>query len=155
MNENIVKERKIAYVEVLEILNYVEEKYVKKIPREIISFFENNKSIDYKFVYDTEKTLEEQVSSNTTLTLLAMINLNYWCEDEVHKKELIKKYSENENKYQTMLKEKYNIDNIFKSRKNKIQEDILNQNSLQLQEQAEINIFKLIQKKIKSIFRKK
>lgn len=61
MNENITKERRIAYVEVLEILNYVEEEYVKKIPIEIISFFENNKSIDYKFVYDTEKTLKEQV----------------------------------------------------------------------------------------------
>lgn len=155
MNENITKERRIAYVEVLEILNYVEEEYVKKIPIEIISFFENNKSIDYKFVYDTEKTLKEQVSNNTTLTLLAMIDLNYWCEDEGRKKELIKKYSENENRYQTILKEKYNIDNIFKSRENKIQGDILNQQSLQLQEQEEINIFKLILRKIKSIFRKR
>lgn len=84
-----------------------------------------------------------------------MIDLNYWCEDEGRKKELIKKYSENENRYQTILKEKYNIDNIFKSRENKIQGDILNQQSLQLQEQEEINIFKLILRKIKSIFRKR
>ncbi len=83
-----------------------------------------------------------------------MLNLNYWCESEEHKKELISRYNDNEQKYQQELREKYNPDNIFKNndKKNSIQEEII-ENEVALVEYKE-SIFKKIINKIKSIFRK-
>ena len=46
-----------------------------------------------------------------------MLNLNYWCETEEEKQELIKHYTENERKYQEELRKKYNTDNIFQKKK--------------------------------------
>ena len=38
-----------AYVEILEIINHMEEKYKKKIPYKLLDFFEKNKASDYNF----------------------------------------------------------------------------------------------------------
>ena len=108
------KERRDAYVEVLEVLNNMESKYVKKIPSKLIEFFERNASREYIFHLDSKVPFEEQVLKDTTLNILAMINYNYWCEDEEHKRYLLNKYNENEIKYQEMLIEKYSRDNLFK-----------------------------------------
>ena len=43
-----------------------------------------------------------------------MLNLNYWCEDEEHKKSLLKKYYDNEMKYQEKIMEQYSTDKLFK-----------------------------------------
>lgn len=118
------KERKEAYVEVLEILKHMDQAYVDKLPKKLIEFFKDNSSVEYKFTLD--KPIEEQKLKKETLNLLAMINLNYWCKDEVHKKHLLTKYHQNEMKLQEELLEKYNYDNLFKAKKVSIQ---ANQNS--------------------------
>ena len=109
-------QRREAYVELLEILKRVDIKLVDKIPKGLMEFFERNKSQEYMYIYNDEKTLKEQSLNNITLSLLAMLNLNYWCENEEHKNELITKYNENDKRYQEELREKYNTDNIFKER---------------------------------------
>ena len=42
--------------------------------------------------------------------------MNYWCDSEEEKQELIKAYSENERKNEAEIREKYNPDNLFKKR---------------------------------------
>ena len=56
-----------------------------------------------------------------TLAILAMLNLNYWCENQEEKQELLRAYSDNDKKREEELREKYNPDNIFKN-KNKEQD---------------------------------
>lgn len=108
------QDNKDAYVEVLEILKHMDKKYVEKIPSELIDFFYKNASKEYEFSLDKTIPFEEQVLKDDTINILAMINYNYWCEDEEHKRYLLNKYNENELKYQEELKKKYNTDNLFK-----------------------------------------
>lgn len=114
MNNQMMKECREAYVEVLEILKHMEKKYVAKIPLELREFFERNASEEYKFYIDKSIPLEEHKLKSNTINILAMINLNYWCESEEHKQELLRKYYENDIKHQEELKNKYNTDNLFK-----------------------------------------
>ena len=108
------QENKEAYVEVLEILKHMDKKYVDRIPDELIDFFNKNAAKEYEFSLDKTIPFEEQVLKDDTINILAMINYNYWCEDEEHKRYLLNKYNENELKYQEELKKKYNTDNLFK-----------------------------------------
>lgn len=114
IGEQRKKESKQAYVEVLEILKHMDEKYVQKIPNKLIEFLNKNASKDYKFVLNKNIPFEEQVLKESTINILAMLNYNYWCEDEEHKRYLLNKYNENEIKYQQMLMEKYSRDKLFK-----------------------------------------
>lgn len=130
MRKQMSKERTEAYVEVLEILNHMDKKYVEKIPLELIEFFKQNSSKEYKFYLDKNIPFEEQSLKEHTINILAMLNLNYWCESEEHKKNLLKKYYDNEMEYQKKLMERYNTDNLFKKDKKTveipIQEDKVN-----------------------------
>ena len=120
MMDQMVKERREAYVEVLEILKYMDKKYVSKIPLGLREFFERNASKEYKFYIDKSKSLEEQELKENTINILAMLNLNYWCEDEEHKQELLKKYHENDLKREEELSEKYNPDDLFRKQSSSI-----------------------------------
>ena len=119
MEKKISNERKQAYVEVLEILKHMDKKYIKKIPTKLLEFFKDNCSTEYKFILD--RPIQEKKLKKETINLLAMINFNYWCEDEKHKKELLKKYFQNEIKLQEELSKKYSYENLFKSGKQKQQ----------------------------------
>ena len=116
MGIQMTLERRKAYTELLEILKRVEPELLSKIPKKLLNYFEQYKSNEYEYIYDDNLSLSDQKLNSITLSLLAMLNLNYWCKDEAHKKELLELYSDNERKYQEELKEKYNIDNVFKER---------------------------------------
>ena len=119
MMNQLTKERREAYVEVLEVLKHMERKYVAQIPIELREFFERNASREYKFNIDPSKPLEEYELKENTINILAMLNINYWCEDEGHKEELLKKYYENDKRKEEALRKKYNPDNLF-NKKNKL-----------------------------------
>lgn len=154
MMVQLSKERKEAYVEVLEVLKHMDKTYVDKIPIKLINFFEDNCSIEYKFVLD--KKVEEKELKRETLNLLAMLNLNYWCEDETHKQELLNKYYQNEIKMQEELLEKYKYNNLFKVQKEEVSNDnTVKDESTALIKNKESFIRKIINKiKRKIIFRK-
>jgi len=127
MVEPMTKERREAYVEVLEVLEHMDSKYKEKIPKKLIEFFINNSSKEYKFHLKDNTPLEEQNLKEITINVLAMLNLNYWCESEEHKKELLKKYYDNEMKYQEKVMEQYSADELFKRERKSssiIQEDV-------------------------------
>lgn len=152
MEQQMTMNRKISYVEILEILKYMDKIYVDKIPKKLIEFFEENKANNYNFKYDSAVELDKQNLNDNTLALLAMLNLNYWCESEEHKKELIARYNDNEQKYQEELREKYNPDNIFKKDN---QEKIIEKNIVKEEVSMVVykeSIFKKFINKIKSIF---
>lgn len=78
-------ELKKAYTEVLEILNHMEPKYKEKIPEKLLKQMEAKKLEGYEFKLDFSIPFKDNMFSSKTLSLLAMINLNYWCETEEEK----------------------------------------------------------------------
>lgn len=67
-----------------------------------------------------------------------MLNLNYWCEDEKEKQDLIAIYSENDRKKEEELREKYNPDKLFK--KKETEQKIEEPKKIQLKIQPLLNI---------------
>ena len=110
-------ELSIAYAEVYEILSFMEQKYVDRIPLKLLELFKEEKEKEYKPNINPTIPLDEQNLQKKTLSILAMLNLNYWCEDENEKKELIALYAENDKIKEEELREKYNPDNLFRKKK--------------------------------------
>ena len=144
-------EEKIAYKQLITILNNMEPEYKEKIPKKLMKLFEENSAEDYEFHLDLTRPLQEQELNSKTLALLAMLNLNYWCETEEEKQELIKRYTENERKYQEELRKKYNTDNIFQKNNRENKQEEITEEQVALVEHKESIIRRLINK-IKSIF---
>ena len=139
-----------AYAEVDVILSYMKNTYVEKIPKKMRELFKNEKLQGYEPNINPKIPLDEQNLQGKTYSILAMLNLNYWCKDENEKKELIAIYAENDKKREAELREKYNPDNLFK--KKKLQEENVAENT-SLIEYKEDNLFKKIIHKIMSFFK--
>ena len=151
MGVQMTLERRKAYTELLEVLKRVDTSLVSKIPPELLNFFKEYKINEYEYMYDENLSLSEQKLNSITLSLLAMLNLNYWCEDEEHKKELLRKYNDNEIKYQEKLREKYNPDNLFKN--SHVNSTPIAEN-MQIVEYKKTAWYKKIFEKILSIFKR-
>lgn len=85
-----------AYAEVLEILDNMDSIYVNKIPEKFRLFLKDNASKNYQKHIEVSKDLQGQVLSPKTLSILALINLKFWVENEEHKQRLLAKYQEND-----------------------------------------------------------
>lgn len=145
----------IAYSEIIEILNNIEEKYKEKLPNKLIDFFKENSAKNYEEHILKNISLNEQKLQKETIDILAMLTLNYWCNSEEEKAELMSMYSDNELKYQEELREKYNPDNLFKN-KTRIQENIQeNVEEKQLVVIDDKPWYKKIFEKIKNMFRRR
>lgn len=141
-----------AYKEVIEVLKYTKREDVNKIPKSRILLWRINMNKDYDFKIDTTKTLEEQNLSKEAKAIIANIFKKYWATD--YQKERI----EAKEKYdiEQMEKEKYqkyNPDDIFKNRKQNIQQEEVASKTVSMVEYRE-PLFKRILNKIKNIFNK-
>lgn len=152
----MIKERREAYVEVLEILKHMDKKYVAKIPSDLREFFERNASKEYEFHIEPSIPLEQHELKEITINILAMLNINYWCDTEEHRQELLRKYHENNLKYQEELRKKYNTDNLFKRERKVISSYQSKTQNAFPQEYKEIKwyhkIYDIVQTFIKRIF---
>lgn len=104
----------IAYAELDEILSLMSSEYVDKIPLKFRDFLSREKDTNYIKKIDVNKPLEEQNLQRKTLVLLAVLRLNYWCENEEEKQEFLKVLGDN----QKEQIEKYSTDRIFDSDNN-------------------------------------
>lgn len=138
----VTKEFAEASAEISEILSYLPNEYIQKIPRKLRDFFEQVKSKDYISKIDPYKILEEQELKPKTKTLLTIIYRNYWC-NEKEREELDKILIENDNKYEEELREKYNPENIFKDRENRNIEANNTQKNLPIEIKKENTFYKI------------
>ena len=145
----------IAYAEVDEILQLLEQEYVDRIPNKIKDFLKEERSKEYNPIIRSDIPLDEQNLNRNTFVLLAVLNLNYWCDSEEEKQEILRGFAENENikvQEQKELEEKYNPDNLFKNRK-KNNDDIPKE--LAIVEYKEKNWLQKIIAKVFKIFKRK
>ncbi len=105
-----------AYSEVDEFLGLVTEEEKKQIPKKLRDFFREEKDINYHRNIDPNIPIKEQNLKEETLAIIALLMIQYWYKDESKKQKLLEVLDENERKYQEELREKYNPDNIFKSK---------------------------------------
>ena len=138
---------KEIYSEVYQVLNLLGNEYIDKLPKSLFNMLEEKRNINYEPKYTEDLPLNKQNIKKETLSIIALLHLNYWCENENEKNELKQIFKNNEDNYQNELREKYNPDNIFKKH---IQENIV-KNEVSLVEYKE-SIFKRLINKIKSIF---
>lgn len=68
---------KKSLVEIVEILKYLKQEDLCKIPENVLKTIDENKDAHYSWKYDVSKKLEEQNLSEYTLALLAYINQEY------------------------------------------------------------------------------
>lgn len=145
-----------AYSEIDEFLSLLTEEQINKIPLKLREFFKEEKDKEYKKQIDSEIPIKDQNLKSETLAIIAMLNLQYWCEDEQEKERLKKVYAQNEKTYQEDLQIKFNPDNIFKNRQN-ISSDFNNtdKKTTAMIEFKEKNFLQKILDKIKKLFNRK
>ncbi|MCR5145800.1 MAG: hypothetical protein K6B70_00395 [Clostridia bacterium] len=136
----------VAYAELDEILSLMSSEYIDKIPLKFRDFLSREKDTNYIKKIDVNKPLEEQNLQRKTLVLLAVLRLNYWCENEKEKQEFLNELNNNEKEQL----ERFNTDNLFSNN----QKETKTEDS-QLIEYKEKNVIQKIIEKIKNIFRRK
>lgn len=136
-----------SYSEVYEILNLMENIYLDKIPNKVIELINNERDKDFKTSISTDIALEKQKLQRDTLAILAILYLNYWCESEQEKKELIELF----NDVDKANAEKYSYENLFNNKSNI--KETFSENNIAIVEYKE-NILKRILGFFKKMFRK-
>lgn len=123
-----------AYAEIDSFIDLLDEYNKNKIPEKLREYFKNEKDKKYIKKINPNQSIQSQNLKEETLALIAMLNLQYWCENEDEKERLKKIYAQNEKKYQDMIQEKYNIDNIFKKNEEIIENKQEQKNNMQIVE---------------------
>ncbi|OKZ66407.1 MAG: hypothetical protein BHW02_01950 [Clostridium sp. 28_12] len=142
--------------EISTIIKYMPKEYQNKIPTNVMEFFEKNKTNNYKVNINPNNIFDKSNIKEETLAIIAMLNIKYWCPNENLKKQLIKKYDENEKQYQREIRETYNTDNLFKNRNNsQLYTDRVSTEETAIVEYKEKNFLQRLFEKIKNLFKKK
>lgn len=94
MDNMINANDRIAYAEIDYIIHNMNQKYIDALPSKMLSFFKEAKDPSYNVKIDPKLPLYTQNLQDYTFDLLNILNLNYWCEDDDRKKEIIKLLSE-------------------------------------------------------------
>ena len=154
----------MAYAEVLEILKYLPESELRKIPKDEIKFLENNMDKDYKFVLDPEKALEEQNISRKANAILVVYFKKYFTND-YQKQKLNEILTRNQQIVENEARKKYNPEDIFRKNNNQTidnNQNVKNQQKLDDNQETsnkqlapyKKSIFRRIIEKIKHFFKK-
>ena len=146
-----LEQTKQAYAEIDEFIKLLNEEERSRIPQKIIDYFRTEKDQNYHKEINVDVPIDKQNLKEETLALIAVLYLDYICDDENEKDLLNGIYQENENKYQEILSEKYNPDNLFKNKKTY---NVINNTEKSMKVYKE-SIFKRIQDFIKKIFKSK
>lgn len=150
MEKNTLK----AYSEVDAILDMLEAEAVEKIPLKVREFFKIEKDKNYiPKISEDFSELDNMELMRETICLLTILDINYWCETEEEKQLILNNLKDNDRIKEEELREKYNPDNIFKS-KNKLDNSIINNESVELIEYKERSIIKRILDKILRFLKK-
>ena len=153
----VKKMREIEYseaaVEVLDILNHTNKEDVARIPQSFIKFLTNISSKSYKVKFNHEQPINGLNLKKQTRELLGFIYITWWCDKE--EREKYKKLIHESNIKNEEIKEKYNVNDIFKNKKEKQEHKIIqNENVMKtsIAEYKKENIFKRVLNKILSFF---
>jgi hypothetical protein len=102
-----------AYAEVDYIIHHMNQKYIDKVPKKMIDFFDSYKDPNHVIKINPYVPLQNQGLQRYTLEIIALLHLKYWCEDEERKKELYNIMLRNQEKLEEQMKERYSVEKLF------------------------------------------
>ena len=105
---------KIAFKEVLVILNNIPKSDYEKIPNHIIETLKNNQEYSYNFSLEPEKNISNQKISDLAKAIIENFYRDYWVTDAERQK-IIQEENHKRIKIEEEKREKYNPDDIFKN----------------------------------------
>lgn len=146
----MVNETELAYAEVDAILELLEDEYVNRIPAQVREFFKKEKNKEYILNIRSDIGLDGQKIKAETISLLTLLQINYLCDSEEERKEILKELQENDRQKEEELREKYNPDNIFKNRNNKLEKE----ENVAMVEYKEPSFIRRILDRIKILFKR-
>ena len=142
-----------AYSEVLGILKFISKEDYDKIPESKIELFTVNSNKEYNFVYNPEKTLEEQNVSKRAKAIIGILFRDYWA-TEIQREKIIRKQKNDRLILEEEKKSLYDVDNIFKKRNVSNEEINVKEEVTEMIVYKENFITKLLNR-IKNLFKKK
>lgn len=139
-------------VEVDEILNYLSEEELLKIPEEVKNIIKENKDREYFWKYDISKELKDQNLNRDTIIILSYLNMEYLLTKE--QKQLMQQIHKlNERQSEEEKIKKYSTKDLFKDYpKQKVNVENLQQNKEQSLVKYKESFFGKVISKIKKIF---
>lgn len=140
-----------AYSEIDEFLGLLSDEQRNKIPQKLREFFREEKDENYIKGINPTEPIKNQNLKEETLGIIALLNLQYWCEDENEKQRLKEVYDKNEKIYQEKLQVSFNPDDIFKKKNDNTENLQKRIENTQMVEYKESFIKKIIEK-VKKIF---
>ena len=115
------KEYRCAYKEVSIIIEYLEEEIRSKIPEEKIEFYKKHMDKNHEFEIDIEKELDDQNILYQTRCILANLFIDYIATKE-DKEKILKEEQEEIKQIEKEKRDKYNPNDIFNNKINKVEE---------------------------------
>lgn len=115
MSVVITREDLIAYAEVDYVIKHMNEKYIAKLPENLLNFFETMKDTEHEIYINPHKPLQEQGLKKYALEIIALLHVKYWCDNQDRKEELLQKMKENQEKFEAQLREKFRTDKLFEN----------------------------------------
>ena len=142
-------------VEVDEILNYLSDEDLEKIPDDIKQAIRDNKDKDYTWNYDEDKPLKEQDVSRDTIAILSYLNMEYLLNEKQKQfmEEMHKRNEQEKRKKEYYNETQYNYEDLFK-RKNKVEDTNNEQEEVALIPVKEETFIRKIFNIIKSFFKR-
>ncbi len=96
-DDDRVLKNMMAYSEIWTILNLLENSYASRVPQQVKNFFEEERLKDYIPQIDVDRPLTEQNLQRETMVLLALLNVNYWCDSEEEREFWLREMANNDN----------------------------------------------------------
>lgn len=104
---------KQAYSEVDEFLELLPKEILEKIPKSVRNVYKENKDKNYKKNIDPSIDIKNQYLLPETLTMLAILYMDYICDNEEEKKKLNDIYKKNQEEYDNFYKANFDENTIF------------------------------------------
>ena len=143
-----------AFVELNEIINHLNTNLKNKIPKKTLEAIKNSGDKNYQFKYDNTQSLSKQKLLPETISLLSIIYSDYLCSEEEKKKwDEYDKFTLQ--KQEELKQKKYNVNNLFKERKNNTSIVVLDEKKqLQVDTSKKQGLLSKIKKFIMKILKK-
>lgn len=145
------KEYKIACTEMLEILKYIPEVDLKKIPSDIIKVLKEHYDSTYNFKLNLDESLKKQNISELTKAIIANFYRDYWVTD-VERKKILKEEETVRRKVAEEKSQSFDSKDIFKQ--NTLVINRKENRSLDLVKIKEKSFLQNIFKRLKKFFNK-
>ena len=112
-----------SMVEKVKNEHYVPQRYLEKLPVNIIKFFEKNMDKNYDYQVDPNLSYNDNKKSELTTIILGNLFRDYWANPS-QREYILKKEKQDREEHQRRLREIYNPDGIFQNNRNLEAENI-------------------------------